>query len=245
MMRVLALHGFLGMPKDWNIPGLHNVEAPSLNRPPLLSLQKWAEHFNQEHQNADILMGYSMGGRLAMHALAQNPERWRAAIIISAHPGLKTDEERQARLERDKKWARRFREDEWKLLMQDWENQVVFNTDRYLFTRNEKDYSRCVLSRQLQEWSLGCQQSFISVLALLPIPVLYCIGERDERLKELLSDFSFSHPLSELWIAKDCGHRLLWQEPNAFKQQYLEFLSRVNGDSFHARYLTEDRMGTC
>ncbi|MDA7508581.1 hypothetical protein N8488_01170, partial [Akkermansiaceae bacterium] len=51
----------------------------------------------------DLILGYSMGGRLALHALTAAPEKWRAAIIVSAHPGLVSGQ--QERREEDREWA--------------------------------------------------------------------------------------------------------------------------------------------
>jgi len=54
------------------------------------------------------VMGYSMGGRLAMYLAQQYPTRVSALIVVSAHPGLKTEGERLDRREEDKRLGKRL-----------------------------------------------------------------------------------------------------------------------------------------
>jgi 2-succinyl-6-hydroxy-2,4-cyclohexadiene-1-carboxylate synthase len=73
-----------------------------------------------------VIMGYSMGGRLAMQIACLMPELLSGAVFISAHPGLKSNEERHARLENDLRWAERFASSEsWSNLLEAWNQQPV------------------------------------------------------------------------------------------------------------------------
>jgi len=136
-----ALHGFLGKPSDWkdlfqksDLQTIHAVDI--FNAFSLDSLTDWIEGFNQsiERKRAGslrVLMGYSLGGRLALHALFQNPTLWDAAIIISAHPGLSSDNEKHQRLSIDEEWACRFENEPWDELMQAWNSRDVFSGDGF------------------------------------------------------------------------------------------------------------------
>ena len=55
-----------------------------------------------------VVMGYSMGGRLATYLAQLYPDRISALIVVSAHPGLKTEGERLARREDDRRLAERL-----------------------------------------------------------------------------------------------------------------------------------------
>ena len=70
----------------------------------------------------DLILGYSMGGRLALHALTAAPEKWRAAIIVSAHPGLVSGQ--QERREEDREWASLSRGN-WTSFLDQWNRQDV------------------------------------------------------------------------------------------------------------------------
>jgi pimeloyl-ACP methyl ester carboxylesterase len=54
---------------------------------------KWAQEFNKALPKEPILLGYSMGARLCMHALLESCPK--ALILISSHPGLKTQLEKK------------------------------------------------------------------------------------------------------------------------------------------------------
>ncbi len=53
------------------------------------------------------VLGYSMGGRLALSLAASAPARVKTLLLESSSPGLKTDAERRARQERDEALADR------------------------------------------------------------------------------------------------------------------------------------------
>ena len=114
---IYALHGFLGKPSDWDFLDLQNIHAPNLHQAPQAKdFWNWAEDFNREvaaQDDAPILLAYSMGGRLALHALLQGPKLWKAAIIVSAHTGLQSEQERTARLQSDAKLAEDFLHQPW------------------------------------------------------------------------------------------------------------------------------------
>ena len=104
-----ALHGNVGLPEDVN--GLLRA-AGGLSASPHLwrtladhrqaaSLCGFAEFLNEiaapDVPGPRVLIGYSLGGRLALHALTQQPQLWDAAVLISPHPGLRSHGERAAR----------------------------------------------------------------------------------------------------------------------------------------------------
>ena len=137
---IYALHGFLGRPDDWTklLPSgalFHSLNALDFfNDRSIHAFWRWAERFNHKAaiDNAPrVLMGYSLGGRLAMHALILQPDLWDAAVIISAHGGLETAEERQQRCLADEQWAIRFENEPWQTLMQAWNTREVFREDAF------------------------------------------------------------------------------------------------------------------
>src|SRR5688572_14927036 len=119
---IRTLSGFLGRPEDWDfLPWPHDPEE------------------------GEILLGYSMGGRLALQLLQQ--QSFRCAVIVSA--GLNAPDAERRR--RDEEWARRFEIEEWSALMQAWSAQPVFGG--HVMPRREADYDRAELARQLRDYS--------------------------------------------------------------------------------------------
>lgn len=226
---IYAIHGFLGLPSDWNQLNVdHKVIACKLS--PTESLHTWSEQFNQSvANNTDerrILLGYSMGGRLAMHALLENSSLWHGAIIVSAHPGLTSNEEKCKKLISDHAWANRFEVESWRKLVQDWNAQKIFVDDPGL-QRNESEFSRNDLSHMLRHWSLGHQENLLPKLSKLHIPMLYVAGENDAKYVDVAQEFSKSCHRAKLWIAPEASHRVPWQKPKLFQQQIIDFINRT------------------
>lgn len=196
-MKIYALHGFLGRPADWQsvLPEAVHVD---LFKPPIKSFEVWAAEFNSQVEPGSLLVGYSLGGRLALHALAQNPALWKGGVIVSANPGLDV-EEREARLKHDLSWAKKFLNDPWEKLMAEWNSQPVFAGRPPVFERREEEFDRGVLAMVLEKWSLGRQEKVVPA-----VPLLWITGE-----------------------TAGTGHRVPWEAKSLFQQQVKQFIGEI------------------
>jgi 2-succinyl-6-hydroxy-2,4-cyclohexadiene-1-carboxylate synthase len=219
MPSVLTLHGFLGRPSDWDFFLSSHIKCTPVDlfsiSPPSSGLSTWGHACNQwikrRSEKKPILMGYSLGGRLAMHALIQNPSLYSGAIIISAHTGLVSREEKSRRFLRDQKWAERFLQDPWHEVTSDWNKQAVFQGKTSPFQREEKFFNRTVLAEALTGWSVAKQDNLKQTLTQLSLPVLWVAGEKDKKYADLATEMASIHPFSSSWIAKKTGHRVPWE----------------------------------
>ena len=175
-----------------------------------------------------ILLGYSMGGRLALHALlSENGHPWDAAIIVSAHPGLEENEERVARRKADAEWAALAHSGDWTELLERWNAQPVFSAAgpmRPIADRSGLVRQRREVARGFVAWSLGAQEPLWNRLPEIDIPVLWVAGGRDEKFRALGERAAASMPRGRLSIAAGAGHRVPWELPGAFAETVLEFL---------------------
>lgn len=215
--KLIALHGFFGQPDDWSVfKEDFNLLTPSLSQFTHGSdLWQWSDAVNDyvskmELKEKPVIIGYSMGGRLALHALLRRSELWSAAVIVSAHPGLFTSSEKQKRLESDHYWASRFQKDNWGSLIDDWNRQDVFRVDRHHFERKECDFDRNDLAKQLITGSLGNQDNLRELIINVPIPILWIVGERDQKFVDLASSLTFANPHSKILGIPNAGHRAIW-----------------------------------
>lgn len=192
MVLIRTLSGFLGLPSDWDfLPWPHSASE------------------------GDVLMGYSMGGRRALHLLEREP--FTKAVIISA--GLNApDDKRRAR---DEQWARRFESEEWSSLMRDWSGQAVFGGHEV--ERFEADYDRSELARHLREWSPAVLPP--PRLESIETPVLWIAGERDAKYVDIARRAVTRLPHAELWICPNAGHRVPWEQPEALVERLRDFLA--------------------
>jgi 2-succinyl-6-hydroxy-2,4-cyclohexadiene-1-carboxylate synthase len=242
-MKVFLLHGFLGLPSDWKMDGFEEFEKVDVFKlAPGTSLKDWANRLNDSVRGLSekpLLVGYSMGARLAMHASTQAPELWRGVVLISGNPGLEEPRQRSARIHSDETWARRFETESWETLVSAWEAQPAFGGNPIPFPRREADFRRSDLAHALRAWSLGSQENLTPALAELPLPLFWVAGESDRRYvdygKALLA--LRKHP-TRLWIAPGACHRVPWETPKAFKENFCRFLSEeLKGPHYDQRNL--------
>lgn len=229
---VYALHGFLGRPDDWEgIFDLRQVCCPNLFI--LEQIKKglwgWAEEFNasvrRDSYPSRILCGYSLGGRLALHALLAAPDLWNGAIVLSAHPGLPLGSERLARYESDKAWAARFRSEPWKRLIALWDSQKIFAHDPPNKPRLEKEFERESLAAALEYWSLGLQEDLRGPLQALDLPILFVTGSLDATYSSLAASLQLSNKTSRCLSLPLAGHRLLCN--NALNKSIASFIEEI------------------
>lgn len=162
----------------------------------------------------DVLLGYSMGGRLALDLLQRR--RFDKAIIISA--GLNAPDE--VRKQHDEEWARRFESEEWPSLMRAWSAQPVFGG--HIVERREEDFDRTELARQLRESSPAVLPP--PRLEVIETPVLWIAGERDAKYVDIAKRAVARLPHAELWICPDAGHRVPWEQPQALVARIRDFI---------------------
>lgn len=239
-MRFFMLPGFLGMPSDWKavFHGRQDIQQVPCDfydenyAKPQEGFWAWAETFNRDIENnfghpsvkkKNILLGYSLGGRLAMHALISKAPLWSAAVIVSAHPGLDWEREREQKGQSDSVWAKRFLNDPWEQVITAWNAQPVFKHDRHAFSRNEKDYDRSLLASTLTHWSLSKQQNLRLAIQKIHIPILWVAGGNDLNFSSVASKMRLEHTHSRIWIAPETGHRVPWHNIRTFNDQITQF----------------------
>jgi 2-succinyl-6-hydroxy-2,4-cyclohexadiene-1-carboxylate synthase len=202
---ITAIHGFLGLPSDWDFLREAGLEVD-------------ARCNGDIPERGDILLGYSMGGRLALNALL-NGARYGRAVIVSAGLGVEGEAERAARRAADEEWAVRFERDEWTSLLRDWNAQPVFGG--HFHARREEDIVRSDLARALREWSPGTLPPVAQRLHEIEIPVLWIAGDRDHKYVAEAQRGVSLLPQGELWICPDAGHRVPWEQPELFVRRLL------------------------
>lgn len=240
-MECWLLHGAVGSASDWRgiATGLAGRKIGSravdlwrfLDCAPM-SPSGFGSALNADVQDASgkklrVLIGYSMGGRLALHALLENNHPWQAAVIISAHPGLASEPERAARRERDAAWASRALTDSWAAFLHDWSAQPVLQGAEIRDAQRDSRLAlrRREIARSFMDWSLGAQESLWERLPEIKIPVLWIAGEKDEAYAAIAHRAAGLMSNARVAIAPDCGHRVPWQAESWIVDQVAGFLA--------------------
>lgn len=209
MKNFYLIPGFLG--EDHDFGTLIPINPYKISHP-LDGMDTFAKAFISTvlTQN-NVLIGYSMGGRLALHCLEKAPNLFEAVIFISTHPGLTSVSEKKQRLLSDKKWAQCFMYDPWDLLMKKWNQQAVFQ--QTFHERSEKNHIRKNLHDALIGFSLGYQKDFRHLLSSVETKIYWLVGEKDQKFSELSKTLAFKHRSSQIVNVKEAGHRLHLEAP--------------------------------
>jgi pimeloyl-ACP methyl ester carboxylesterase len=195
-MVITCLHGFLGNPRDWDFLRDAGLE---ISTPPLDSIPP----------HGDILLGYSLGGRLALQALLAGAN-YKRAILVSTGLGIEDEDARAARRASDEAWARRFDSDDFDSVMSDWNAQPVLAGPALARTRDDYD------PRALREWSSGALPPVASRLHELTIPTLWIAGARDSKYVAEAKRAASLASNARVVIVENAGHRVPWEAPSKF-----------------------------
>ncbi|MDF1859330.1 MAG: alpha/beta fold hydrolase [Verrucomicrobiales bacterium] len=209
---ILALHGNLGSTRDWEALDLPGLRAVDLWEHSSLSFFEMAHEVATSLSGGmekPILAGYSLGGRIALHAMAIHPDRWTGAIIASAHPGLSLVNDRAARRESDDVWAGHAREMPWGDFLRKWNEQGVLATGEASDDQLALENQRQSVALAFETWSLGRQDDLRRNLRGFTAPVLWVSGETDEKFRAIGEEMKDVFSRFEHFVIPRCGHRVL------------------------------------
>ncbi len=183
-MKSVLVHGFLGLPSDWQaFTADEKVDLwTDVSPQKYITLNQAGEQLAKTISGEQLtIVGYSLGGRIALHWPQEQWSRIKQLILVSVHGGLDSSAEKQSRLKADKKWSEQFLKDDWAPLMREWNSQTVFQSDSVRPLRFEKTYNREILAAALTNWSLGLQDEQMELLKNAPFTVTYVYGEKDSK----------------------------------------------------------------
>ncbi len=234
-MRILwSLHGNLQQPAVWDVlfcslleTGKDVVVQPVNLWETLASdCWQWGYDFcNRVRLSSQVvastqhyLLGYSLGGRLAMHALLADPGLWAGAIIVSADPGIADPQLKEDCLRRDRTWANRFLTEPWDKLLREWDALPVFYGRPCLTSRLEANFDRQKIAHGFEAYSKGRMDHLAPQLNRLSLPMAYITGSDDHRYSHIGQTLMATGTnLTHIEIY-DAGHRVPWEQPQAFMQ---------------------------
>lgn len=238
---IVMLHGFLGTGADWlavarclqpgfrcllpTLPGHDRTagagagDGADTNAFSAYAARLWRE-LEPHLPRRFALVGYSLGGRLALELACRHPERVHTLVLESAHPGLQTEAERALRWTNDLLWIHRFERDPWPAVLQDWYRQPVFaslsEAERRQFIALRATASPAALAAVLRATSLALQPDLEPAWRRLPMALAFITGAEDARFRAIAARLARARPDLTRVEMDGLGHNCHALAPKAF-----------------------------
>lgn len=212
-------HGRSGAPLD---PTRYRMELVAADIAEILNTQLGFSQID--------LLGYSMGGRLALGIACHYKQLINRLILESASPGLETMEERNARKTSDDALADWIEQNGILAFVDRWEVVPLFDSQKVLpeavraRLRNQRLHNRTHgLANSLRGMGTGVQPSFWDCLAQLTLPFHLIVGELDTKFCRIGQEMMERLPNARLTVVEDAGHTVHLEKP----EQWLALINQL------------------
>jgi len=229
---IIALHGFTGGGGDfapltkalpewrWRTPDLpgHAPDLAGSNLPAddcsLNASLRWLDVLIPEKSTEkNILLGYSLGGRLALRYALARPGRLAALVLIGTSPGILDETERRQRQVEDEELANKILTNGVPEFLKEWQSRPLIATQarlpaawRKAMNEQRQQLRPAGLAPSLREFGQGAVEPVWDKLKELRLPVLVCAGAEDEKYSAMASKMATACPLAETMMVPKAGH---------------------------------------
>jgi 2-succinyl-6-hydroxy-2,4-cyclohexadiene-1-carboxylate synthase len=249
---IVFLHGFTGSTETWSetidlLKGNYHAVAVDLIGHGKTTAPLDPSRYSMEKQVADLetlfsrlnlskftLLGYSMGGRIALSYTLNYPERVSSLILESSTPGLQTDVERIERMNKDKLLAQKISSGGIRSFVEFWEGIPLFDSQKKLSTEQQQKIREERLSQKevglansLLGIGTGSQPSNWNRLKEINTPVLLITGEIDKKFVNIAQEMKKLLHFSNHCIVKSAGHAIHVEKPTLFATMIEEHIKKL------------------
>lgn len=250
---IVFLHGFTGTSATWSevmahLKGRFRLVAIDLTGHGKTSIPRDERRYTIDEQLKDLetifqvlnltdftLVGYSMGGRIALAYTVNYPSRVKTLILESSSPGLKTQEERAIRKSADEKLARKIQTEGMQKFVDFWENIPLFDSQKRMTTEKQEmvreerlQQNEVGLANSLRGIGTGSQPSYWENLKGITIPVHLITGEIDQKFVDISQEMKAVLPNATAQTVKNVGHAIHVEKPVVFATMVVEHILSVN-----------------
>jgi len=237
-VRILALHGFTQNRRCWGPFGerlgaagdVRVVDVAGHGSASGLEVDLWggADAIATELVAPSVVVGYSMGGRFALHLALSHRELVRALVLIGANPGITDRDARAERRRRDHDLAAHLEAIGVDAFCEEWLAMPMFAglgpSARFLDERRTNTVAG--LSSSLRLAGTGSQDDLWPRLAELDqIPVLALAGADDHAYGDIVERMGRAHRFVDARRVDGAGHAAHLERPGATAQVVVDWLS--------------------
>jgi 2-succinyl-6-hydroxy-2,4-cyclohexadiene-1-carboxylate synthase len=246
-MRLVLLHGFTQTGRSWNplrrcFPG-YDVDTPdapghgarSHVQADLPTAAADLAGAHGAHTGDTVWVGYSMGGRLALHVALDHPDAVAGLVLVSTTAGIEDDGARGERRREDEALADEIEAGSIEQFIDRWLAGPLWATlppDRAGVAERLAN-TPAGLADSLRRSGTGAQANLWPRLPELTMPVLVVTGDRDAKFTEIGDGMAQVIPRATRARIRHAGHAVPWEQPDAFADAVLHWLS-ASRDQFNA-----------
>ena len=228
---LVLLHGFTQTGRSWDPvlavlgPARYRALAPDLRGHGAAGARRpigFAEVVTDVLGAADgdfTLVGYSQGGRVALHAALAAPQRIRRLVLVSTTAGLDDPAARAARRAADEELAARMEGQGIEAAARAWAAQSLFGGQteevRALAHEDRLRNDPRNLAAALRGIGTGVMEPVWDRLGELRMPAAVLAGERDAKFVELGRRLAEGLPDATFSLVPGAGHALPLEAPGA------------------------------
>lgn len=244
--RVVLLHGFTQTARSWDPVRAELVRSDVVGEPIEIVAPDLPGHGSRSDRARDLptaavelaehighghLVGYSMGGRLALHLATMRPDAVRSLVLISSTAGIDDADERAARRRADHRLAERIEQIGVAHFITEWLAQPLFET----LDEGSSDYrlenTPEGLAAALRLSGTGAQAPLWTEIAEVEIPTLVVTGGRDTKFTELGHRLVATMPNARHITIPGAGHAVHLERPDAIADIIVEWLTEIEVSS--------------
>ena len=167
-----------------------------------------------EMPSGGAVVGYSMGGRIALHAAVREPDRYTGLVLVGVSAGVADREERLRADGALADWMEQRTIDE---VVERWESQPVFATQSAELRAQQRpgrlSHDPRLLAKLLRSAGQGAIEPVWDRLHTLRCPVLLIAGEQDGHYAQAASLMAERIPDARVRIVPGAGHAPQLEQP--------------------------------
>lgn len=180
------------------------------------------------------LLGYSQGGRVALHVALDRPGLVSRLVLVSASPGIRDGAERVARRTADEELAARLENDGLVSFLDGWLAMPLFaglaqraDEWRRVDRGQREENTASGLAASLRGLGTGTQRYLGDRLGELQMPVLLVAGENDAGYRARAAEMAELIPAAAVAVIGDAGHSVIGEMPRQVAAALADFLPPV------------------
>jgi 2-succinyl-6-hydroxy-2,4-cyclohexadiene-1-carboxylate synthase len=221
------LHGFTQTRQSWRrtiAAGRYRAIAPDLPghgqaAERLASFAACAGYVRALADGPCTLVGYSMGGRIALYTALAVPGLVERLVLIGASPGIADAAEREARRRADEELAQRIETIGVEAFAEEWGAQPLFaGQEPRVAAAAHADRLRNTpggLAAALRGLGTGVMEPLWGRLGELTMPVTLVVGERDAKFRDIAERMAAAITDCRVELVAGAGHAAQLERPEA------------------------------